>query len=89
MGKVPPTANVAVAVPAGLVVTRDVGDTIALKSCVLTEGVSVAIACGVPDEARAVRVPKFATSLIVISGVIGVSNKLVALIVLVAGGGVE
>lgn len=92
VGKVPLTANVAVAVPAGLVLMKGVGDSlagIALKSCVPTEGVSVAIACGVPDEARAVRVPKFATSLIVISGVTGVSNKLVALIVLVAGGGVE
>ena len=93
VGRVPLTARVEVAVPAGLVVAlvvaRDVGDRVALKSCVLTERVWVAIACGVPEEARAVRVPKFATSLIVMSGVTGVSNKLVALIVLVATGGVE
>ena len=85
----PLTARVEVAVLAGFAVTRDVGDKVGLKSCVPTDSVWVAIACGVPDEARAVSVPKFATSLIVMSGVTGVSNKLVALIVLVATGGVE
>ena len=73
-------------VPAGLVAARDVGVTVALKSCVLTEIVWVAMACGVPDAAeaaRAVPVPKLATSFICVA--IGVKKALVALVGVVAG----
>ena len=69
MGKVPLTAKVAVDVKAGLEVTRAVGVGLALKSGVPTERVWVAIASGVPDDARAVLVPKLATSLMVMPGV--------------------
>ena len=84
-------ANVAVVeVDAGLTVPITVGVALALKSCVLTESVWLAITCGVPEEATAVRVPKLATSLIVISGVRGVSNKLIVPMgVFVTAGGVE
>ena len=84
-------ARVAVVdVVAGFTVPSTVDVAVALKSCVLRESVWVAIACGVPDDARAVLVPKLATSLIVISGVSGVSNKLfVPMGVFVTGGGVE
>jgi hypothetical protein len=79
---------VAVTVPAvsgGFVTARDVGVRVALKSCVLTEIVWVAMACGVPDNARAVPVPKLATSFIF--GVIGVSKRLA--VVGVLAGAVE
>ena len=96
VGRVPTGAEVGrarvavVDVCAGLTVPSTVGDAVALKSCVPTESVCVAIACGVPDDAMEVRVPKFATSLIVISGVRGVSNKLLVPMGVFAGaGGVE
>jgi hypothetical protein len=79
-----------VEVSAGLTVPITVDVALALNSCVPTESVWVAIACGVPEDARAVLVPKLATSLIVISGVRGVSNKLfVPIGVLVTAGAVE
>src|SRR5688572_15768475 len=95
-GRVPTGAEVGrarvavVDVSAGFVVPSTVGVALAVKSCVLTESVCVAIACGVPDDAMEVRVPKLATSLIVISGVRGVSNKLfVPMGVFVTAGAVE
>src|SRR5687767_7392791 len=70
-------AIVALIVPTGFVAARDVGVKVAVKSCVPTEIVCVAMACGVPDKARAVLVPKSATSFI--SGVSPVAKKLVGL----------